>query len=396
MGICGSTREKKEDEVWQRGSFSVRSMSSGDEMDDEEMNAARNRDPEVAQRKRLTLMGNLVGAVDLSQTQASQAEALRQFQMEQAVANENPRKVDDNDFQDCHYVALSKKGYVPYDNKVNQDSLICLEKVKHNIPNLDMHFFGVLDGHGHHGRPVSQEITAKFPIALEAQLSKFKTVEELTDDAVSQVLKEAIDIVAKDLERTPIPLQHSGTTFCGSLIFNNTIYTANVGDSQGFVLSQVEGEKYKIFDLNYLHNPDVPEEKARIEACGGIVSQIPGLPPSEAGPFRIWLPDMSGPGLAMARSIGDAVAHSVGAIHEPSINIRHVDASCKYCLWASDGVFEFLTTDDVAQIILSNNNLKDIAKSVVKQSVKMWRKYDQVVDDITVVLLQLPEMAVAE
>ena len=70
----------------------------------------------------------------------------------------------------------------------------------------------------------------------------------------------------------------------------------------------------------------------------------------EAGPFRIWLPDMTGPGLAMARSLGDMVAHTIGAIHLPSIDIRKVDASCKYVLWASDGVFEFLTTDDVAQV----------------------------------------------
>jgi len=286
---------------------------------------------------------------------------------------------------------------VPYDNKVNQDSLICLEKVRHNIPDLDMHFFGVLDGHGHHGRPVSQEVTAKFPLALEAGLQPYTTVEELTDEVVSEILKNAIDKVATDIQKTRIPLAHSGTTFCGSLIFNNTIYTANVGDSQGFIFSQVEGEKHTIIDLNILHNPDVPEERARIERTGGVVSQIPGLPAKEAGPFRIWLKDMSGPGLAMSRSIGDNVAHSVGAIHTPSIHIHRVDASCKYVLWASDGVFEFLTTENVAQVIIANEgNLKDIAKNVVKNAVKMWRKYDQVVDDITVVLLQLPELIISE
>merc|ERR1740123_2209884 len=339
-------------------------------MDENDLNAKLNRDPAIAQRKRLTLTGNLVGAVDLSQSGAQQAEALRQFQMEQAVANETNRKVDafgNNDFQDCHYVALSKKGYVPYDDKVNQDSLICLERVTHNVKGLDMHYFGVLDGHGHHGRDVSQFVTAEFPGFVERELSKYTQVQELTNQVITQVLTNAVDKVHAKLLQTKIPLQHSGTTFCGSLIFNNTIYTANVGDSQGFVLAQgVGNQDYTIYDLNYLHNPDHPEEKKRIQQMGGVVSQIPGLAPEEAGPFRIWLPDMTGPGLAMARSLGDTIAHKIGAIHLPSIDIRKVDATCKYVLWASDGVFEFLSTDDVAKIILNNKgDLKAIAKTVV-------------------------------
>jgi serine/threonine protein phosphatase PrpC len=259
-----------------------------------------------------------------------------------------------------------------------------------------MHFFAVMDGHGHFGRNVSQHVTARFPRALEAELAPFKTLESLTDEAVHGILTRAVNKVADGLAQTTIPLQHSGTTFIGSLIFDNRIYTANVGDSQGMLLSSGDDNSVVIKDLNYLHNPDVPTERARIERAGGKVSQIPGLPTQEAGPFRIWLADMSGPGLAMARSIGDSVAHSVGAIHTPTIDKKTIDASCKYCLWASDGVFEFLTTTDVAQHINKNSDLKEMAKSIVKASVRMWRKYDQVVDDITVVILKLPELRVAE
>jgi len=403
--LCGSGRTTdKDDEVLQRGSISTRSLSNSNVLQVENQDANSKKTDSAAddermtekteeelrkkastQRKRLTLTGDLVG-------KAKNVSLLDlQNQLKELQKDEEPAA---DMFQDCHYVALSKKGYVPYDEKVNQDSLICLEKVKHNIPNLDMHFFGVLDGHGHHGRPASQEVTASFPKFLQQELAQYTKASDLTDEVVGKILSNAIDKTHTALLNTNIPLQHSGTTFCGSLIFNNMIYTANVGDSQGFMLSKPKPSTYKIQDLNFLHNPDTPSEKERIRKAGGVVSQIPGLPKEEAGPFRVWLPDMSGPGLAMARSLGDTIAHTVGAIHNPSIDVKRVDATCKYCLWATDGVFEFLSTDDVAKIILNDDgNLKTIAKNIVKRSVKMWRTYDQVVDDITVVLLQLPEMS---
>ena len=34
----------------------------------------------------------------------------------------------------------------------------------------------------------------------------------------------------------------------------------------------------------------------------------------DTGPERVWLKDQDIPGLAMSRSLGDTVAHSVGAV----------------------------------------------------------------------------------
>ena len=38
------------------------------------------------------------------------------------------------------------------------------------------------------------------------------------------------------------------------------------------------------------------------------------------GPHRVWLADEMTPGLAMSRSIGDAVAHSVGVTAVPEVS----------------------------------------------------------------------------
>ncbi len=43
------------------------------------------------------------------------------------------------------------------------------------------------------------------------------------------------------------------------------------------------------------------------------------------GPPRVWLGHLDIPGLAMSRSLGDAVAHSVGVSSEADVVKRRVD-----------------------------------------------------------------------
>ena len=42
------------------------------------------------------------------------------------------------------------------------------------------------------------------------------------------------------------------------------------------------------------------------------------------GPYRVWLKNENIPGLAMSRSVGDRVAHSVGVISDPCSSIINI------------------------------------------------------------------------
>lgn len=70
------------------------------------------------------------------------------------------------------------------------------------------------------------------------------------------------------------------------------------------------------------------------------------------GPLRVWLKDQQYPGLAMSRSLGDQVAHSVGVISIPEIQQFILEEEDKFLVIASDGVFEFLSNEDIANIIM--------------------------------------------
>lgn len=54
----------------------------------------------------------------------------------------------------------------------------------------------------------------------------------------------------------------------------------------------------------------------------------------------------------MSRSLGDQIAHSVGVSSIPEIKTFLVGVDDKFVIIGSDGVFEFLTNEDLARIVL--------------------------------------------
>ena len=54
----------------------------------------------------------------------------------------------------------------------------------------------------------------------------------------------------------------------------------------------------------------------------------------------------------MTRSMGDGVAHSVGVTAEPETMQFTLGLNDKFLVIASDGVWEFLSNEDVANIVL--------------------------------------------
>ena len=57
---------------------------------------------------------------------------------------------------------------------------------------------------------------------------------------------------------------------------------------------------------------------------------------------------------------------------------------------ASDGVWEFLSNEDVLKLILpfyNKNQPEKACDKVIKESVAWWKREDEVVDDITIVIV---------
>lgn len=297
---------------------------------------------------------------------------------EQPTANVAPNPKDSGSssgFIVNSYGGYSKKGYAPYNpKKKNQDALIMAED-----PRTRSLFFCVMDGHGEDGDKVSQSIKAKLANYL------FKHILFATDipGALADVIKRCESEVLRD---SSIETDFSGTTFTCAVIRGNKCTLANIGDSRtSLAFRSKDSDAIIAVGLTEDHKPDLPAERARIEAKGGRVFAVE-YDDGVDGPARVWLGHMDVPGLAMSRSLADVVAHSAGVSSEPEFveYTFNPDREDLIMVMASDGLWEFMSNQEVMDIAYNTTEPRFAVDRLISVSNERWMKEEQVIDDTTV------------
>ena len=94
----------------------------------------------------------------------------------------------------------------------------------------------------------------------------------------------------------------------------------------------------------------------------------------------------------MTRSFGDGMAARVGVNAIPEIKEFTLTPQDKVIVLASDGVWEFLSNQDVSKIVYPyflKKNAEGAAENLVRHSFKRWKKEENVIDDITCIVIFL-------
>jgi serine/threonine protein phosphatase PrpC len=183
-----------------------------------------------------------------------------------------------------------------------------------------------------------------------------------------------------------IETDFSGTTFTCAVIRGNTMTTGNIGDSRSTVGFRNASGGITGIAISQDHKPDLPEEKARIEAKGGRVFAVE-YDDGVDGPPRVWLGHMDVPGLAMSRSLGDAVAHSAGVSSEPDFVEYEFNPDGREDLilvLASDGLWEFMTDQEVMEMAVQTTEPRYAVDKLISEANERWMAEEQVIDDTTV------------
>ena len=272
--------------------------------------------------------------------------------------------------------------------KVNQDSFLVLQN-QYNFK--DFNIFSVMDGHGVNGHLVSRFVTKYFTSFFK---NNKKMNSNSNEDEVyyrlkkndGDIIKRAFRHAERDIEKnSDIDANFSGTTCVMVLQVGEKLLCANVGDSRAIMVK----ENNKIIPLSIDQKPDDPEESKRIIENGGEISQFEE-DGEKSGPFRVWKKGEVYPGIAMSRSIGDFIATTLGVIPVPKFIDEKIDKDTKFIVVASDGVWEFLDNQKVADIVMpfyKKNDPDGACKALIKESTDWWNKEDIVVDDITVIVV---------
>jgi len=300
--------------------------------------------------------------------------------------------------------------------------------------------FGVFDGHGEAGDLVSHYFTERIAQRLE------KNTKYLSDPGAA--IQEELEKIERSLlSDASIDTEFSGSTGVIGTVRGHTLTVANIGDSR-VILGRVEksvagagstsitpgsississlsssssaftpirsngvgakgssvitaGSAFSnnadkpdasshhgsvvAVDVSIDHKPDHPVEKERILKSGGRVFSVE-YDDGVDGPPRVWLAHMEIPGLAMSRSLGDTVAHTAGVISTPEMFSLTLTPEDRVLVWASDGLWEFMSNQEVLNLISNINDPKKAVDVLIEEANARWMKEEQVIDDTTVIV----------
>ena len=307
-------------------------------------------------------------------------------------------------------VSATQKGFLAKKNiekENNQDCSLIIENVC-GIKNYNI--YSIMDGHGSNGHLVSNfikdniikyfnDISFYFKKVKPKEKSSIIYPENILDLIYKKLKKndyQKIKDFYKEVDELLSSIEvHFDSNFSGStciIIFQigNNIISSNVGDSRALLIK----ENKEIIELSHDQKPDNENEKKRIEEMGGIVSQCNDLydDGKEGGPFRIWMKGCDYPGIAMSRSIGDKIAHSIGVINEPEIIEFNLDELSKFIILGSDGVFQHLNNNEINDIIFEEKEKigENICKKIINKAINKFIENDEyVVDDITISFISI-------
>ena len=261
--------------------------------------------------------------------------------------------------------------------------------------------FGVLDGHGNYGHFVSQFCRDYFMDKMKEYAESIMYITQsisaedvylnLKQNNYSYIVELFMNIDNELSAQSDIfDCNMSGTTCNLIFQFNTHLVCFNVGDSRSILIEESSDNTNQIIRaLSIDHKPDLPEELMRIKENGGMVDQIQDLYGNKLGPNRVFKEGCVYPGLAMSRSLGDFQAKECGVIPTPEIIEYEINLNTKYFVVCSDGVWEFLTNENVRDIgnkyYYNNNDVVGFCNELVNIAVNVWGEREKARDDITVV-----------
>ena len=310
----------------------------------------------------------------------------------------------------CTLAGLESGGH----KKTNQDAYLILPGFRGVRTS---HVFGVMDGHGADGHMASGYIKREFKAAFRPPAPGASA------RAVAGELKRAMLALHRGLADHRIDFSLSGSTAVMVYMEGTELYVANVGDSRAVLASLRPPERERergvpvtplgprapehearmvATPLSEDHKPELPEERARIVKAGGEVRRLALDSGEEVGPHRVFVKGgvrIDGvvydiPGLAMSRAVGDIVAHNVGVSAEPEVLTKTLGSADKFIIIASDGVWEFIESDEAVDIVTAHLarpsralDLAGAAQALCDEARRRWADEEHISDDITAVLV---------
>jgi len=229
-------------------------------------------------------------------------------------------------------------------------------------------YYAVYDGHG--GAQTAEMVVESLHTRI---FNSPQFIDGDIEGAIRQGFQEMDQYVVEEANKQN--LMHGCTCVC-CLVLDGKVYFANIGDSEGILIS-VENGVVAPKNMTKAHKANEPSEKERIESMGGHVffGRVYGS-------------------LAVSRSFGDAKYKRPKTSKdfvswEPHTEIVTLESHHSYMILACDGLFDVMNHQEVAdmthKLFQEDNDPASVAKALVVRAVKEL----QTDDNVTVIVVKI-------
>lgn len=235
-------------------------------------------------------------------------------------------------------------------------------------------FMSVLDGHG--GHTLSEFVNNRLANYIDEEFNNLnKNTGSNINDIVINSIKNAFQKVENEFKTVALDLYQNkgqgkmstvGSCALVTIIYNNTLYVANLGDSKASLFGYDKSAKnYYYIKLMYRHNSELPREKQMlyekfpndkdIVVCkrpNGTVCYVKGrLQPTRSfGDFHLKYKEFNeNSGNNYKRQIKNFNGPYISS--EPEITVYNLEPNDKYLILATDGLGDFVSTNEIIDII---------------------------------------------
>lgn len=277
------------------------------------------------------------------------------------------------------------KGDKEGDRTIGQDTFALAR-----LPNA-WEMFCVFDGHGQNGHWPAMRAAKTLPWFLQdesstamldhgrPQAALMYAFEKVQSEMVAEALHENVDLY-----------------FCGCTALcilrhpkHDELTVATLGDTRTMMFVPGSGVIAETSD----HKPTTAKERERVERMGCEVVEV--AHDDDWSEARVSLQGVGYPGLAMTRSFGDCIVKDNGVVAEPECVVwKPSEHPGAMIFGASDGVWEFMKTQEVYELLTTQLGLgkthQEVVNEVIQTAQSLWEENEEdYCDDITAVLVPL-------
>mmetsp|Transcript_31612 Transcript_31612/g.100776 ORF Transcript_31612/g.100776 Transcript_31612/m.100776 type:complete len:319 (-) Transcript_31612:88-1044(-) len=243
-------------------------------------------------------------------------------------------------------------------------------------------YCAIFDGHGQHGRAVSEACALEVPKVLNNRCT----------GATEQDMEKAIVSAFSDLHTSIAALDGAVAELSGAVCTlalydpkSRLLYVGNVGNAKALA----SGLTGAMEEMTVDHYCTVEEEKDRIVAAGGRVDANDDIQLGTLGEVRIW----KGSTVlhTVSRAIGDLQGKTVGMLHTPSVRRIEVGDRFRFLVMCSSGVWKVMDPKGCSQLVedLMNTSteLQPLVDEILEQATVRWAELWQGENTSSLVLM---------